>query len=176
MLNVLSDLNCIINLSIKDYISPSVCSLGATLLDFENGGSLPTGYGNFTWTGFNELNGATYTPMSGYHVVTCSGSYVVFSSTTMTIKRTVNGTTFTMNSFLATAAWFDNLNLTINGLLSSTVIQTTSLILQVFNITLVELNWSGIDTLTMVSSGGTKDPNVTGNGKFVAIDNMCVTY
>ena len=114
--------------------------------------------------------------MSGYHVVTCSGSYVIWSPSSMTIKRTVTGATFTMNSFLTTAAWSDNVNLTINGLLSSTVIQTTSLILQVFSITLVELNWSGIDTLAMVSSGGTKHPNVTGTGPLVAIDNMCVTY
>ena len=116
--------------------------------------------------------------MSGYHVVTCSGSYVVYSlsNTVATITRVPNGTTFTMNSFLATAAWDDNLNLTINGSLSSAVIHTTSLILQVFNITLVELNWSGIDTLTIKSSGGTLDPNVPGGGTQVAIDNMCVTY
>jgi hypothetical protein len=159
-------------------MSPLVCTSGATLLDFENGGSLPSGYGNFNWTNVNPLNGATYTPMSGYHTVTCSGSYIIFilSGATMAMTRVVTGTTFTMNSFLATAAWDDNLNLTIKGLLSSTVIQTTSLILQVFNITLVELNWSGIDTLTMVSSGGTQHPNVVGGGNQVAIDNMCVTY
>jgi hypothetical protein len=108
--------------------------------------------------------------MSGYHTVTCSGSYIIFilSGATMTMTRVVTGATFTMNSFLATAAWINNLNLTIHGSLSGTVIQKTSLLLQEYNITLVELNWSGIDEITMVAAGG--------GGLQVAIDNMCVTY
>ncbi|CAF3787979.1 unnamed protein product, partial [Rotaria magnacalcarata] len=152
------------------------CSLTETLLDFEAGGSLPVGYGNFTWTGATILNGATHGPMSGYHVVTCSGSYVIYTFGTITMQKIPTGTTFSLNSFLATAAWLDNLNLTISGRLSSTVIYSTNIILQVFSITVVNLNWSGIDTMTLTTSGGTKNVNVTGSGKHVAIDNMCVTY
>lgn len=153
-----------------------VCSPGETLLDFENGGSIPAGYGNFTWTGASELNGATYNPMSGYHVVTCSGSYVIYTSGTITMQKIPAGTTFTMNTFLATAAWQDNLNLTMTGQLSSTVIYSQSVLLQVFTISAVTLNWSGIDKVTLTTYAGTPNANVTGGGKHVAIDNMCVTY
>ncbi|CAF2033112.1 unnamed protein product [Rotaria magnacalcarata] len=158
------------------HFEVSACSLTETLLDFEAGGSLPVGYGNFTWTGATILNGATYNPMSGYNVVTCSGSYVIYTFGTITMHKIPTGTTFSLNSFLATAAWFDNLNLTISGRLSSTVIYSTNIILQVFSITVVNLNWSGIDTMTLTTSGGTKNVNVTRGGKHVAIDNMCVTY
>ncbi|CAF3870028.1 unnamed protein product [Rotaria magnacalcarata] len=152
------------------------CSLTETLLDFDAGGSLPVNYGNFTWTGANILDGATYNPMSGYHVVVCSGAYIIFTSGTIKMQKIPTGATFTLNSFLATAAWYDNLNLTISGQLSSTVIYSANFILQVFSITVVNLNWSGIDTMTLTTSGGTKNINVTGSGKHVAIDNMCVTY
>ncbi|CAF1621264.1 unnamed protein product [Rotaria magnacalcarata] len=152
------------------------CSLTETLLDFDAGGSLPVSYGNFTWTGANILDGATYNPMSDYHVVVCSGAYIIFTSGTIKMQKIPTGATFTLNSFLATAAWYDNLNLTISGQLSSTVIYSANFILQVFSITVVNLNWSGIDTMTLTTSGGTKNINVTGSGKHVAIDNMCVTY
>ncbi|CAF4212606.1 unnamed protein product, partial [Rotaria magnacalcarata] len=81
------------------------CSLTETLLDFDAGGSLPVNYGNFTWTGANILDGATYNPMSGYHVVVCSGAYIIFTSGTIKMQKIPTGATFTLNSFLATAAW-----------------------------------------------------------------------
>ncbi|CAF4560045.1 unnamed protein product [Rotaria socialis] len=152
------------------------CSPTETVLDFNAGGVLPVGYGNFTWTGANILNGATHTPMSGYHVVACGGPYVIYTSGTITMKRIPTGTTFGLNSFLATAAWYDNLNLTISGQLSGTVIYAANFILQVFSITIVNLNWYGIDTMSLTTSGGTKNINVSSTGKHVAIDNMCVTY
>ncbi|CAF3488811.1 unnamed protein product [Rotaria socialis] len=162
-------------------VNPTTCTIGAcspteTVLDFNAGGVLPVGYGNFTWTGANILNGATHTPMSGYHVVACGGPYVIYTSGTITMKRIPTGTTFGLNSFLATAAWYDNLNLTISGQLSGTVIYAANFILQVFSITIVNLNWYGIDTMSLTTSGGTKNINVSSTGKHVAIDNMCVTY
>ncbi|CAF1323017.1 unnamed protein product [Didymodactylos carnosus] len=90
----------------------------------------------------------------------------------------ITNSTFTMNSFIAASAWNDNLNIYISGLLHGVAVQTTTLILQVFTKTVVTLNWSGIDTMTLTTSGGTRNANISaaGNGEFIAIDNMLVTH
>ena len=119
--------------------------------------------------------------MSGYYTVVSSVPNVIFvnPSTPLTIKIINTArSTFTMNSFLAASAWNDNLNVYISGLLNGVTVHTMALILQVFTRTNVTLNWSGIDTVTLTNSGGTRNTNVAiaGNGAFVGIDNMLVTY
>ncbi|CAM2727225.1 unnamed protein product [Rotaria socialis] len=149
-----------------------------SLLDFDTIGTsytpVPNGYGCFQWSGATVLQYLTFGTLSGYNTAVSSVPFVIYTSTTLTMS--IVNAKFTMNSSMAASAWNDNLNVSISGLLHGVTMQATSLLLQVFTKTNITLNWSGIDTMTLTTGGGTHNTNVGGTGEFVAIDNMLVAH
>ena len=155
------------------------------LIDFDTIGPnytpVQNGYASFNWTNALILNASHFGMMSGYYTVVSSAPNVIagYPATTLTMKiiKAVSET-FTMNSFLAASAWNDNLNISMFGLRDGVTVYSTVFTLQVFTRTNVTLNWFDIDTMIINSGGGTRNPNVAsnGNGQFIAIDNMLVTY
>ncbi|CAF1262661.1 unnamed protein product, partial [Didymodactylos carnosus] len=158
------------------------CNLLETLLDFHTIGvtnfttnPVPDGYGNFLWTNARYMNAFYHNPLAGYYTVLCSGEYILYADSTFIIQTITNGTTFALSSLFACAAWNDNLLVTIQGELSGTVIQRTTVTIQPFTRTLVNLYWSSIDTVILTTSGGTHNANVVGgSGINIGIDDMCV--
>ncbi|UJR19615.1 hypothetical protein I4U23_022749 [Adineta vaga] len=160
--------------AVSGSCASGVCASGETLLDFDtlpNSSSIiTTTYGNFNWTEGRYMNGYLYNNNSGYHSVLCSGQMILWSTGSLIMRSLSSGIKFTMNRFLICASWCDGLILNMTGTYSGTVLHAKSERLYMYNRSLIELNWSGIDTFTASSFC----PNLTGIQ--FAIDNMLKFY
>lgn len=86
-----------------------------------------------------------------------------------------NGRLITLNSAVAAAAWNDNLQLTVTGYRSNTIIRNEIFTLQVFTPNYLIFNgYSGLDTVLFSTAGGTKNPNVSSGGRHFAMNNICL--
>ena len=93
----------------------------------------------------------------------------------MTIENS-NANLITLYSLAAAAAWNDNLQLTVTGYNSNTVIATATFTLDVFTVSyLTFTGFTGLDKITFTTSGGTKNVNVGGSGTQFAMDDICLT-
>ncbi|CAF0964329.1 unnamed protein product [Didymodactylos carnosus] len=131
------------------------------------------------WTNGWYNNVTRYAPgINGYPTPLQSGHYVsYYTGTAPVIMTSANGSLFTLDSFYASAAWRDNLQFTLNGYQSSTVIKSQTFTLQVFNVSYLAFDgWNSLDTLTFTTSGGTKNSMVGTNSSQMAFDNLCITF
>lgn len=139
-------------------------------------GSVPNGYGNIDWSNTN-LHTATNTA-SGYYTGTVSLPCSIFNSggTAMSMTSS-NGSLITLYSAMIAAAWFDNLQLRIVGYRSGVIVADQTLTLQVYTLSHPGfVGYSDLDSITFSTSGGTKNPTVTGSGTHIAMDNICLTF
>ena len=128
----------------------------------------------------NWTNGKVYTTTvsNGYYTGAVSRPNSVMNSdgTPMTITS-ANSQSFTLYSLVIAAAWCDNLQLTVVGYKSNTVIATSTFTLQVFTASYLSFSgFSGLDKITFTTSGGTKNSAVTGGGTHFSMDNICLTF
>ena len=82
---------------------------------------------------------------------------------------------FSIKSFVAAAAWNNNLQLSMTGERSGVRVHNQTVILQVKSATNIVLDWKDIDKITFETFGGT--PAVTSRepGTHFAMDNLCIT-
>jgi hypothetical protein len=137
---------------------------------------VPNGYEDFNWSNFDYL---TSTPgeLSGYPNGTISSPNVGFNGLGDPASFTsVGDTPFTLTSLFLTAAWNDGLNVAITGSLGGLVLDAETLIVSTAAATLETLNWPGINTISISTSGGTPNPNFAtgGSGTQVAVDNITI--
>ncbi len=86
------------------------------------------------------------------------------------------GQYFQLNAMFLSSAWNNNLILTIKGLRANAVLYQTLVTLQVTSkTTLYAFKWSGIDTLTFNSTGGTPYPGLTGVGTQFVMDDIDIS-
>ena len=126
---------------------------GATTIDFEDSPGSPIYYGyyGFDWTS-DVYIGAT-TSGGGYTLLDPDG-YVAFNwygNDPSSIKLIGDGT-FDFNSADWTAAWDSSQTLTLYGYNDGVVLYQTSATITNSSILHLELNWTGIDQLTMYTS------------------------
>lgn len=138
--------------------------------------AVPSGYSNIIWTNANTHTAAANT--SGYYTGTVSSPYSIYnpggSPMTMT---SANSSLITLYTLAAAAAWYDNLQLAVVGYNSNVVIATNTFTLQVFTVSyLTFTGYSGLDTITFTTSGGTKNAGVGGSGTHFAMDNICLSF
>ena len=112
---------------------------------------------------------------SGYGVGTVSPNIVSFNgfgSTAFLYSSAV----FTVNSLYATAAWYDDLQVTFSGWADGTEIYSMTVSPSATAPTLYTFDWSGIDAFFVDSSGGTQRVGYVGVGvgAHVAMDNITV--
>jgi PEP-CTERM motif len=132
--------------------------------------SVPSGYGGLTWHNFELANkNREETRGSGYDTGAVSGDYTVYN--TFGDPAAITGRLFTFASGYFTAAWFNDLNLTIEGWNGSTRLFSTTLILNPSGPKLFEPNWSGINRLAFISSGGV-DAGLSGFGTHFVMDDF----
>ena len=94
----------------------------------------------------------------------------------MTMKS-INGRLLNLYSAAAAAAWRDNLRLTVVGYRLNVVIATHTFILQVFTVSyLTFTGYTGLDTITFTTSGGTQNTNVSSNEQHFVMDNVCLSF
>jgi hypothetical protein len=88
-----------------------------------------------------------------------------------------NSSLINLHSLAVAAAWYDNLQLTIVGYNSNVTIVTSTYTLQVFTASFLTFTgYTGLDTITFTTSGGTQDPNVGGGGEHFAMDDICLNF
>ncbi|CAF0845325.1 unnamed protein product [Rotaria sordida] len=152
------------------YTSDDKCNPGI-VLNFDDlstnttSKDIPENYHNFTFIGGLYTAGkdsTNPTRPSGYATAMLSPPNVLFSQNQVTIKRT-DGQLFSIVSFSAASAFVRNLTLTVTGSRQySPIVFNETISLQIETRQIVELNWSGIDTLTLTGTGGAKYPLYTG--------------
>ena len=89
-----------------------------------------------------------------------------------------------LQSFYLTAAWSEDLNITITGSLNGTIVQSELFVVDLYSPTHVVLNWSNINQVDFFSTGWTE--NLTyenyekeifvGGGPNFVLDNLRVNF
>jgi hypothetical protein len=138
--------------------------------------TVPSGYNGYTWNNFAIANGNN-NPNTGYQIGIVSQANIAFNlgSTPAYISKS---DFFNLNSGYFTAAWNNDLQLTVTGFtdeggsnqkyISTYTLQTTAPSKIVFN-------WTGIKRILFSSSGGTDaDATDGGGGAHFALDNLCI--
>lgn len=147
-----------------------------TFDDLTNATAISNGYRNINWT--NAYTVFIPTNTTGYYTATVSKNYTSFNvgGNIMTMTS-ANGSLINLYSAAFASAWRDNLELTITGYNSNTVIANNTFILQVFslsNLTLV--GYVGLDKITFITSNGTPRTGLSLTGSQYAMDNVFLTF
>jgi autotransporter passenger strand-loop-strand repeat protein/autotransporter-associated beta strand protein len=148
------------------------------LADGGTGTQIPNGYDYLNWNNFYILNTpASYNnyAASGYINGTVSAPNVAFNAYGNPPSFSALSGSFTLDSFYLTAAWYDGLNVLVEGLKNGVVVDSATLVVNTGGPTLETLNWSGINQVYFASSGGTQNLNFSGSGEHFALDNLTVT-
>jgi hypothetical protein len=116
---------------------------------------MPAGYGGLAWvnTGVLDVNGYAFNP-SGYEAGLVSGTQLGFSNGGAPMSFSA-ASPFTFNSVYVTAAWNDGLSVVVTGSLNGATLFSQTLSPSATASTLYTFNWSGIDKVSISSSGGT---------------------
>ncbi|CAF1630554.1 unnamed protein product [Adineta ricciae] len=155
------------------------CPDSYKLIDFEIlGGTIdpiPSIYQGLTWLDAYYMI-ASLEPGSGYEVPLRSGGYIAFNAhgAQMSIGAPASSS-IAVHSFVAAAAWNDDLVLTITGDRNGATVYSEQVILNTTSATNVVLNWTNIDNISFSTSGGVPaNANSAGNGTHFAMDDLCV--
>lgn len=147
-------------------------------------GKIPSGYSGLNWSdGFALLPPASYfgsPPIlaNGYSLAVVSGPNVAYNTSEGALSI-FSTSTFTFNSVFMTAAWDDDVHITVTGSLKGVFEDTKTVILSATAPTLFTFDWSGIDNVTFTPSGGTHHPGYDGgyythSGPMFVMDNLDV--
>jgi hypothetical protein len=144
---------------------------------FPDATAIPNGYQGLNWNNFYVDN--TQLPSvvpSGYkNGVVLSPNVALNGFGTPASFSAVTPFSFTGRDF--TAAWYDNLSVTLTGSLGGVQKYNDTLALNTSSPLFVGLNWTDIDTVTLSSTGGTdhgfSDPSI--HGTQVVLDNLQVS-
>jgi len=114
---------------------------------------------------------------NGYATGLNSGVFVGFNANGLQMSiSALAGQSFQFNGIILAAAWRSNLVLAMQGLRAGAVLYQTLVTLQVTSkTTLSAMKWSGIDTLTFSSTGGTTYPGLNSPGTNFVMDDIDIT-
>ena len=141
-------------------------------------GPVPNGYAGLNWANWRTLTPGTYpNNPSGYPNGLVSPPNVVWQA------ADINGTPasgifsslpFTLNSMDLTAAWRDNLSVTVDGYLAGNLLHTSTFTVSTNGPTLETFDWAGIDQVVLSTSGGTPHAGFAFSDYEVALDNLTI--
>lgn len=138
------------------------------------GAAVPNGYAGFNWNNVDYLTPSLYfLNPSGYQNGVVSPGNVAFNAYAALGGFSANSP-FTLYGIFMTAAWNNGLSVTIDGYSDaggSNLIDTKTVTLDATGPTLVSFNWSGLEDVTFVGTGGTS-AGFPGAGTHVAIDEI----
>ena len=154
----------------------------AQVIDFEN---ITTAniesiyrYGGFDWSNFSLKNlvghvAANPGSQTGYNNMVTSGDTLLFNNggSAASITKTGGGV-FDVTSAYMGAAFNDGLLVTVTGWLKGQELYTKVITLNTQNPMLAVFDFSGIDKLSFVSSGGVHHPSYPGGGTHFTLDDM----
>jgi hypothetical protein len=175
---VLSYISALALLGGANFYSPSAAATTITFDDLSDDGSgtqIANGYQALNWTNWFVLNTPTFTSASGsngFAAGTVSAPNVAFNGFGDTAITSDN--IFTLTSAYLTAAWRDDLQVTMTGKLLGVTIHMATFSPSAIAPTLEVFNWDGIDEVNLFSTGGTQHPGYSGDGTEVAMDNLTI--
>ena len=151
---------------------------GQELLTFDDLASdyppVPNGYGALSWSGFTVLDAVTYEGNpSGYRAGLRSASNVIFGSGSASIGSF--GYAFALRTVYLTAAWNDNLQVTVQGYYLGKLEYFRTYKLSAVSATQIKLPSLPVTSVVFTASGGTHHAGYIGSGPFFAMDNLTVT-
>ena len=131
-----------------------------TFDDLPNSGSnlvIPNGYGGLNWNNMYYLNPSIGYSATGYMNGVVSPSNVAYNGygSPADVLSVSSSSPFTFNSAYFTGAWNDGLQVQITGYRNGIQVDQTTVTVNTSGPLLVTLDWSNIDDLHFVSSGGT---------------------
>lgn len=137
--------------------------------------AMPASYDSLNWSGFYVLDGVNYIGNpSGYQAGVVSQSNVVWSAGS--IGRITNNTPFNFLSAYLTAAWYDNLQLQVEGFAGSVLTYSNTYTLSATTPALINFNYAGVTEVYFNSFGGTQHVAYSnGSGEHFAMDNVTVS-
>lgn len=143
----------------------------ADTLTFEGlSGSLNgSNYGGFSWSNFNVLNSTGSN--SGYSHGTVSGVSVAFNAFANPASFS-SATAFTLNNAFFTGAWNDGLSIHVVGTGTTTYVK--DFVVSSLTPSNVVFNWTGLNSVSFSSLGGTPHGGYSGAGAHFAMDNLTV--
>lgn len=151
----------------------------ATVLTFddvtaETAAVIPNDYGGFDWTYAVVEDPIAYgTVPSGYANGIVSGNYIaLFTTTNFGDGRIISNNTFDFIGSYLTAAWRDDLNITIEGYHDNILSYSETVVADYYSPTWFEFNFMNIDELRFGASGGIEIPDNAGNSNQFALDNF----
>ncbi|CAF1655124.1 unnamed protein product [Didymodactylos carnosus] len=164
-------------------VFPSEDCSNSNLITFEDvptTDAIPNGYFDLIWNNAYIIDTTIYSQWSGsgFHTALTSGKIVAYNMNgdRMSISSRANSSNgvFTINSFVAAAAWNDNLYFTVIGQRLSTILYTKTIILQKTLSKLIVLNWTNIDQIIFYGSGRPPNGDVFNSREIFVIDNLCL--
>jgi hypothetical protein len=138
-------------------------------------GSLADGYNHLTWDGMlwatGEIVAEVFGP-SGYDRGVVSGENMAFGGVDGDVVISSGGGNFDFESTYVTAAWRRGMTVDVYGSDDGVQLYHKSFVVGDLKPSLLKLHFRDVDTVTFVASGGTKDPNVVGDGTQMVFDNI----
>ena len=136
---------------------------------------VPNGYGGLSWSEFDYLQASSYfLNPSGYQAGMISPGRVGFGFPFTSPTSVFSVDLFNFNSAYLTAAWNNNLQLEVKGYAGTTLVYDNSYILSPVTPTLIQFNYSNVNEVDFLPSGGTDFPGYPGSGEQFVIDNLVI--
>ena len=138
--------------------------------------AIQSGYAGMNWNNLIELNAQNYSfNPSGYLNGNTSSPNVAFNAYGSPASfYSVGLTPFALTSAEFTAAWFNNLNLEVEGYLGGHLVYDQNFTLQETAPQDLQFGSVMVDTVNFFTSGGTPAPGVIGSGTQFALDDLIV--
>ncbi len=135
-----------------------------------------SGYAGLDWNGFYAMHvpsefGSSYP--TGYVAGMVSPEYVAYNFFGQSAEIS-SGTPFTFVSACLTAAWLDNLQITVEGFRGSSLVYTQTVTVSPTAWTLFNFNYVGVDRVQFTPSGGQILARSSGTGTQFVMDNMII--
>ncbi len=145
-----------------------------------DGTPIPNGYAGLNWSNFCCTDGVNVVAgNSGYNAGRVSGSNVAYNGFETPAEFTImapGGAKFNLNSVYLTAAWNDDLVVTMTAYRDGTALPVVTHTLSATAPTLVTLNLSQIDRVHFSSAGGTPHPDYPGFGTHFVMDSLDISF
>jgi len=140
--------------------------------DLENYDRL-SDYGGLGWSNFYALDPTLFS-YSGYLNSMVSPNIVLFNghASTSSVYVLDGASTFDFNSAYIGAAWNDGLSVDVVGYLDGFIVYSQTVLVETDSSMLFNFDYLGIDEVRFTSYGGIRNPEMTGLGQNLAMDNF----
>ncbi|MHC1763607.1 MAG: hypothetical protein AB9869_04770 [Verrucomicrobiia bacterium] len=149
----------------------------ASLVTFEDLGqdwiaSIPDGYAGVNWGNLNVMDVSKTIGPSGYHNGLVSGNNVAFNG--FGNSALISNNKFNLTSAYLTGAFRDDLQVQVIGSYNSAVIYDNTYTIQSTAPTLIQFNYTGVDSVQFISSGGYYAGYNSADGTHFVMDNLTI--